>query len=149
MIKNTGFLTTKGSLIRDILYPKEVKFRFYTDGLKFVAIMAVVAILINVATIPKQREVGVTPAILLDRTLDMIFITVPPAIPAALSCGVVFAITRLKRQDIFCIAPPRINLAGQISTFVFDKTGTLTEEGLSVLGFRPTQAINLLSDREK
>ena len=53
MIKNTGFLTTKGSLIRDILYPKEVKFRFYTDGLKFVAIMAVVAIVINVATIPK------------------------------------------------------------------------------------------------
>lgn len=29
-------------------------------------------------------------------------------------------------------------MAGQVSTFVFDKTGTLTEEGLSVLGIRPT-----------
>ena len=29
-------------------------------------------------------------------------------------------------------------MAGQIHTFVFDKTGTLTEEGLSVLGVRPS-----------
>jgi len=64
-------------------------------------------------------------------------VTVPPALPAAMSCGIVFAINRLKKQDIFCISPPRINMAGQIATFVFDKTGTLTEEGLSVLGCRP------------
>lgn len=56
-----------------------------------------------------------------------------------MSCGILFALYRLKRHGkIFCIAPTRINLAGQIDTFVFDKTGTLTEEGLSVLGFRPT-----------
>ena len=29
LVKNTGFLTTKGSLIRDILYPKDIKFKFY------------------------------------------------------------------------------------------------------------------------
>ena len=29
LVKSTGFLTTKGSLIRDILYPKEIKFKFY------------------------------------------------------------------------------------------------------------------------
>ena len=29
LVKNTGFLTTKGSLIRDILYPKPIKFKFY------------------------------------------------------------------------------------------------------------------------
>ena len=64
-----------------------------------------------------------------------------------MSCGVVFALNRLKRQDIFCISPPRINMAGQISTFVFDKTGTLTEEGLSVLGFRPTEVVQ--ADNQK
>ena len=74
---------------------------------------------------------------MIDRALDLITVTVPPAIQAAMSCGIVFAINRLKSVDIFCISPPRINMAGQISTFVFDKTGTLTEEGLSVLGFRP------------
>ena len=56
-----------------------------------------------------------------------------------MSCGIVFAINRLKKMNIFCISPPRINMAGQIHTFVFDKTGTLTEEGLSVMGFRPTE----------
>ena len=75
---------------------------------------------------------------MLDRTLDLFTVTVPPALPAAMSCGIVFAINRLKKQDIFCISPPRINMAGQLATFVFDKTGTLTEEGLSVLGFRST-----------
>ena len=75
---------------------------------------------------------------MIDRTLDLFTVTVPPALPAAMSCGIVFAINRLKKQDIFCISPPRINMAGQITTFVFDKTGTLTEEGLSVLGFRST-----------
>jgi cation-transporting ATPase 13A3/4/5 len=39
-------------------------------------------------------------------------------------------------MNIFCISPPRINVAGSVETFVFDKTGTLTEEGLSVFGFR-------------
>ena len=76
---------------------------------------------------------------LIDRTLDLITITVPPALPAAMSCGIAFAISRLKRAgSIFCISPTRINLAGQISTFVFDKTGTLTEDSLSVLGLRST-----------
>jgi len=50
---------------------------------------------------------------------------------------VVFATARLKKRGIFCTSPARINLAGQINTFVFDKTGTLTEEGLSVMGVRP------------
>ena len=45
LVKSTGFLTTKGSLIRDILYPKEIKFKFYSDGMKFIAIMALLAVL--------------------------------------------------------------------------------------------------------
>lgn len=135
-MKNTGFLTTKGSLIRDILYPKDIKFKFYSDGLKFVGIMAILACLVILGTIPLQYSLEVPTGIIIDRSLDLITVTVPPALPAAMSCGIVFAINRLKKLDIFCISPPRINMAGQITTFVFDKTGTLTEEGLSVLGFR-------------
>ena len=138
MVKNTGFLTTKGSLIRDILYPKEIKFKFYSDGFKFVGIMAILALVAMGTTVPMQIDINVPVEVLVDRALDLLTVTVPPALPAAMSCGIVFAISRLKKLDIFCISPPRINLAGQISTFVFDKTGTLTEEGLTVLGFRPT-----------
>ena len=52
LVKSTGFLTTKGTLIRDILYPKEIKFKFYADGMKFIAIMALLAILAQCITLP-------------------------------------------------------------------------------------------------
>lgn len=137
LVTRTGFLTTKGSLVRDILYPKPIKFKFYSDGLKFVGIMAILSIVGFVCTIPVMLNIGVETGDMIDRSLDLITITVPPALPAAMTCGVVFAIQRLKRKKIFCISPPRVNVAGRVTTFVFDKTGTLTEEGLSVLGFRP------------
>ena len=100
--------------------------------------MALLALIGILATVPMQLSINVPTIFIIDRALDLFTITIPPALPAAMSCGIVFAINRLKKQDIFCISPPRINMAGQISTFVFDKTGTLTEEGLSVLGFRPS-----------
>ena len=111
--------------------------------MKFIAIMALLAVLAQGITLPIQIRDKVPVSVLVDRTLDLLTVTVPPALPAAMSCGIVFAISRLKKQNIFCISPPRVNMAGQIQNFVFDKTGTLTEEGLSVLGFRPTGATKL------
>jgi cation-transporting ATPase 13A3/4/5 len=55
------------------------------------------------------------------RTLDLITIVVPPALPAAMTIGIVFAQNRLKLQKIFCISPRSINLCGAINTFCFDK----------------------------
>jgi cation-transporting P-type ATPase 13A2 len=60
----------------------------------------------------------------------LITIAVPPALPAAMSIGVAFAVQRLRRAQIFCISPPRVNVSGMIQLMVFDKTGTLTEDGL-------------------
>jgi cation-transporting ATPase 13A3/4/5 len=138
LVTSTGFLTTKGSLVRDILYPKEIKFKFYSDSMKFVAIMALISIVGFCGTLPIMIKIGTSTANLIDNSLNLITITVPPALPAAMSCGVVFAIQRLRRQKIFCIQPSRVNMAGSVKTFVFDKTGTLTEDSLSVLGFRST-----------
>lgn len=67
---------------------------------------------------------------------DVITIAVPPALPATLSIGTSFALSRLKRKQIFCISPQRVNVGGKIDIMCFDKTGTLTEEGLDVLGVR-------------
>ena len=138
LVTNTGFLTTKGTLVRDILYPQEIKFRFYDDAMKFVAIMFIIAFIGFVAIFPILVMRGASTNTLIDRSLNLVVIAVPPALPAAMSCGIVFAIQRLKSQKIFCISPPRVNLAGRITTFVFDKTGTLTEDGLSLHGLRPT-----------
>ncbi len=55
------------------------------------------------------------------RALDIITIVVPPALPAAMTVGVVYAQTRLKKQGIFCISPQRINICGKLKLICFDK----------------------------
>jgi magnesium-transporting ATPase (P-type) len=114
LVTNTAFLTTKGALIRDILYPKEIQFDFKSDGNRFTFIIAFLAIIGCCAVIKFELDMGIEDKIIVNRFLDIITQAVPPALPAVLACGVVFAINRLKKKNIFCIAPPRINLAGQI-----------------------------------
>ena len=48
-------------------------------------------------------------------------IIVPPALPAAMTVGTVYAQSRLKKKQIFCISPPRINFCGRLNAFCFDK----------------------------
>jgi cation-transporting ATPase 13A3/4/5 len=108
--------------------------------MKFVLLMACIAVLGFVLLLRSFIAMGIESSTFIDRFLNLIVICVPPALPAAMSCGVAFAIFRLKKQRIFCISPPRVNLSGRITTFVFDKTGTLTEDGLSVQGFRCVKA---------
>lgn len=53
--------------------------------------------------------------------LDIITIAVPPALPAALTVGIVFAQRRLKNHEIYCISPRSINVCGGINAVCFDK----------------------------
>lgn len=53
--------------------------------------------------------------------LDIITIAVPPALPAALTVGIVFAQRRLKNHKIYCISPRSINVCGGINAVCFDK----------------------------
>jgi cation-transporting ATPase 13A2 len=52
LVIRTAFLTTKGNLVRDILYPRQSKFKFYRDSLIFVACMALLAFLGFCITLP-------------------------------------------------------------------------------------------------
>lgn len=62
------------------------------------------------------------------RTLDIITIVVPPALPAAMTAGTVFSQSRLKKKGIFCISPPRINVCGKLKMICFDKVIAYTCE---------------------
>ncbi|KAM3175581.1 hypothetical protein ACTXT7_008236 [Hymenolepis weldensis] len=73
-------------------------------------------------------------SLLVRKSLDILTIVVPPALPAVMTTGLYLAQTRLKKLEIFCINPSAINVAGTLNTVVFDKTGTLTEETISVKG---------------
>ena len=97
LVIRTGFVTTKGNLVRDILYPKPTKFKFYRDSLIFIGVMAVIAVVGFCCTLPYLIEYQYLPREIIDKSLDLITITVPPALPAAMTVGTVMAISRLKK----------------------------------------------------
>jgi cation-transporting ATPase 13A3/4/5 len=59
-----------------------------------------------------------------------------------MSAGISYALSRLKKKQIFCISPQRINVAGKLRVMCFDKTGTLTEDDLSVHGVQEVKKKN-------
>ncbi|KAJ2079271.1 hypothetical protein H4R24_003901 [Coemansia sp. RSA 988] len=134
MVLRTGFNTTKGALVRSILFPRPNKFKFYEDSFRFIGVLAVIAVIGFLASIGNFMRLGLSAHIITVRALDLVTVVVPPALPATMSIGVSFALSRLRKRKIYCISPSRINVGGKINVMCFDKTGTLTEEGLDVLG---------------
>ncbi|KAK4164861.1 vacuolar cation-transporting ATPase YPK9 [Cladorrhinum sp. PSN259] len=136
MVVRTGFNTTKGALVRSMLFPKPSGFKFYRDSFRYISVMAGVALIGFMASLVNFIRLDLEWHLILVRALDLITIVVPPALPATLSIGTNFALNRLKSKQIFCISPQRVNVAGKLDIMCFDKTGTLTEEGLDILGVR-------------
>ena len=141
VVIRTGFLTTKGDLVRSILYPPPVDFQFEQDSHKFIGGLAVMAGLGMAVTMGRMVlahesfsdvifEVGIKWAIIRIKesmkrismkVFDLITIVVPPALPAAMTIGIVLANQRLKPKNIFCISPRTINVAGSVTCACFDK----------------------------
>ncbi|OAA64618.1 p-type ATPase [Niveomyces insectorum RCEF 264] len=136
MVLRTGFNTTKGSLVRSMLFPKPSGFKFYRDSFRYISVMAGIALLGFVASFINFLRLGLAWHLIVVRALDLITIVVPPALPATLTIGTNFALSRLRKKEIFCISPQRVNVGGKLDIMCFDKTGTLTEDGLDVLGVR-------------
>ncbi|KAF3002795.1 hypothetical protein E8E14_001829 [Neopestalotiopsis sp. 37M] len=136
MVVRTGFNTTKGSLVRSMLFPKPSGFKFYRDSFRYIAVMGCIALLGFVVSFINFIRLGLAWHLIVVRALDLITIVVPPALPATLTIGTNFALSRLRKKQIFCISPQRVNVGGKLDVMCFDKTGTLTEEGLDVLGVR-------------
>ncbi|EGD92902.1 ATPase type 13A2 [Trichophyton tonsurans CBS 112818] len=151
MVVRTGFNTTKGALVRSMLFPKPSGFKFYQDSFRYISVMATVAAVGFIVSFINFIRLKIVWHTIIVRALDLITIVVPPALPATLTIGINFAISRLKSQQIFCISPQRVNVAGKLDVVCFDKTGTLTEDGLDVLGVRLKASLilpQLRSDRD-
>ena len=123
IVVRTGFNTTKGALVRSMLFPKPSGFKFYKDAFRYISVMAGVAGIGFIASFINFLRLKVYSEAILGfrstdknklawhlivvRALDLITIVVPPALPATLSIGTNFALSRLKKQQIFCISPQR------------------------------------------
>ena len=137
LVFQTGFNTMKGQLVRSILFPKNNSFQFYKDSLKFIGAMSCIAALGFIWSLVSLMHNNDDTQDIVLKCLDMITVTVPPALPACMTVGIQFALIRLKKKQIYCISPLKINISGKINIMCFDKTGTLTEEGLDTYGVRP------------
>lgn len=60
VVVRTGFLTTKGALVRSMLFPKPDGFKFYRDSFRYIAVMGVVALLGFVASFVNFVRLGVS-----------------------------------------------------------------------------------------
>jgi len=147
VVYRTGFSTAKGELVRAILFPKPLDFKFTRDSYKYIAFLATMALVGMIYTIVIKVLNGDETKDVVTRTLDLVTIVIPPALPAAMTAGIVFAQFRLRQSRIFCISPNTINVCGSVNCFCFDKTGTLTEDGLDIQSIR--QSVNASFDREE
>lgn len=133
LVKATGFASTKGQMVKGMLLITDAQFTFYVDAIKFLGVMLLVALVCVAMTVKPMIDQEYAYGEMAFRLLDILTIAVPPALPAALTASVMFSLDRLKKQGVFCRAPPKILVGGRVNTMVFDKTGTLTEE--SIEGF--------------
>uniref|UniRef100_A0A8B9IVP9 ATPase 13A3 n=1 Tax=Amazona collaria TaxID=241587 RepID=A0A8B9IVP9_9PSIT len=149
VVVRTGFSTAKGQLVRSILYPKPTDFKLYRDAYLFLLSLVVVAGIGFLYTVVNSILNEVPTHTIIIESLDIITITVPPALPAAMTAGIVYAQRRLKKIGIFCISPQRINICGQLNLVCFDKTGTLTEDGLDLWGIQRVENAHFLLPEER
>ncbi|XP_014218278.1 probable cation-transporting ATPase 13A3 isoform X2 [Copidosoma floridanum] len=134
VVIRTGYNTSKGGLVRSIMYPPPVDFKFEQDSYKFVILLAIVASIGVVHTVITKISRGASAMDIIVKALDLYTIVVPPALPAAMTIGRLVAQHRLEKSRIYCTSPRAINVSGSIDCVCFDKTGTLTEDGLDMWG---------------
>lgn len=138
IVIRVGYSTSKGSLIRSIIYPNPIDFKFERDSYKYVALSGFIALCAISYEIYLKLLRSMPFNVIALQALDVITISVPPALPSAMTAGYSEAQKRLKAQKIYCTVPRMINVAGSINCFCFDKTGTLTEDGLDLNCIIPT-----------
>ncbi|CAI2367188.1 unnamed protein product [Moneuplotes crassus] len=135
LVTRTNFLTTKGALIRSILYSAVKRFDFQSEAcyVLFVSFFLTAAIMGTV--LPKFIDNFSTYDVVI-RTMNALTVAIPAMLPVCMSIGILFSYTRLYLNEIYCSQPRKIEAAGRVKTMIFDKTGTLTHEGLTATGIK-------------
>jgi len=132
----TNFVTTKGQLIRIILFPKEQENIFQKESAKYLIFLFVLSVSTYIVLIILIHDYA-TVSDLVKKFFDLITITVPPALPVSMTFGIIYAIERLETKSIFCIAQSKVIAGGMIEFCCFDKTGTLTEDYMDFYALVP------------
>jgi cation-transporting ATPase 13A2 len=84
----------KGQLVRSILFPKNNNFQFYRDSFKILGGMAIVAIFGFILAMVTLFEQNAETIYIVKKSLDIITVVVPPALPTCMAVGISFALIR-------------------------------------------------------
>ncbi|KAJ3121430.1 hypothetical protein HK100_012392, partial [Physocladia obscura] len=134
IVTATGAVTSKGRLVKDILFPTKVSFVFQ-EHLKVVfGVLMVWGVVMLFASVLLLGTTGADAWFYGMFTISQIL---SPLLPAVLVIGQSVASERLAKKGILCVDLDRITLSGKVKVYCFDKTGTLTKEGLNFLAIQP------------
>ena len=135
-------MTTKGELVRAILFPPPLDLAFYDDFLKSVRVFLALGLGGMTYSLYMWISLGVSSDTVkifimfnivffvqgtfkecLLNSLDIFTFVVNPMLPPALTANNAFAQRRLQKRGIYCLHTKHINLCGGIDVVAFDKVG--------------------------
>lgn len=146
VVTNIGALTTRGQLVRMVLFPSSVRFK-YLDQLPIVYGILSIYMIVLIPIYLFLTNLGSVVATYLI-ILNTVAMCLSPMLPVSMVIGQSVSATRLTDKDnydIKCLQPGRIPIAGKISNMVFDKTGTITKGGMDFAGIIGVQDSKFLT----
>lgn len=129
----TGAMTQKGQLVRMVLFPSPVYFKFVNDLPYAMVVLALYALVCSAFIITSGPPGPI--ALLMNGFL--VIQSFSPLVLISFVAGQSAAAKRIELKGMGCLAPARCQVAGKLHLVVFDKTGTLTESGMSIVGLQP------------
>jgi len=131
-----GALTTRGQLVRMVLFPATVRFK-YNDQLPTVYGLMALYTLIAGAFNTHYTEISSFTALYM-MCVNTMAQCLSPMLPVSMVMGQSVTASRLQNiHKISVLQPGRIPIAGKIQMMVFDKTGTITKDGMDFAGAAP------------
>jgi cation-transporting ATPase 13A3/4/5 len=139
VVLNTGPMTMKGSLIRTVLFPEPIEFKFSDQLPRVYLIMFIyVCCLFTIMQLFAQTGSWIFSLYI---GFTILVQSLNPLLPVSISLGQTVGSETLKNDlGISCLSPQRLPIAGKVHMMVMDKTGTITKEGMEFRGAHVAQA---------
>ncbi len=78
-------------------------FQFQRDVYKFIFLLGGIALIGFFCVLPGLLKTLESKVEVVQKLADSITIAVPPSLPASMNFGMIFALARLRRRNIYCI----------------------------------------------
>jgi len=127
VVLKVGSFTTKGELLREMLYNTPHKFKFDTEVMIVLCILFVEALILFGVTFHFLKG---EPVYAWFFGMFVVATCIPPLLPTVFVISVGISAERLLSKRIAVTDNKKILVAGKVQIAFFDKTGTLTNQGL-------------------